>query len=92
MVSNITTSVKVDEHNQFPGDTEYQISNPISGRYAKIDGASDWGTDKTSFVFYYVKFFGSFRVRPSENVNACTCRRNLGMRKSILQMILLCVE
>ena len=83
----------IDARNRESGDPIYQVSNQISGKYARIVGKSVYSTDNTCIEFYWVKFFGSFKfVRKGSNRNGCTCRRVIGMRKSIIHAIIILVS
>ena len=78
----------IDSQNKFPGDTMYSILTPKSGRYAQIIGASDFNPS-TCFEFYYVKFFGLIGSPKSSKKVECSCHKNYGMKKNIINILLL---
>ena len=73
----------IDARDRESSDPVYQVSNQVSGRYARIAGKSNWSDDSTCIEFYWVKFFGFFDVvskRPTKN--ACTYHQDSEMRRN----------
>ena len=54
---NITWKIVDLPPKELPGDKNYTIDKPKSGRYFRIEGLN--GDCGYKFAFYYVKFFGS---------------------------------
>ena len=82
---NSTWKIVDSPPQEFPGDKNYTIDIPISGRYFRIEGLN--GNCGYPFSFYYVKFFGSLLKLSSQN--ACTCKKKRTIENNILRIIFL---
>ena len=80
--------IESHQNNIAPGDGIHFLEKPINTQYVKLKGGPTW-SGGNCLAFYYVKFFGLIGSPKSSKKVECSCHKSYGMKKNIINILLL---